>query len=417
MPAPGLASGNGNGDGAPPEHDNLNQLSLGAVVGKRVAVQNISKSFGGVAALNDVSLTAEPGQVTALIGSNGSGKTTLLNVICGYLDADTGSVELDDRRTNGLHPHQVSRLGVGRTFQTPTIPRGVSVRDVVASGRYASDHIGFLASILRLPRYRRAQRKDRAEAMEFLRLAGIDQLADQEAASLPLGSRRLVEVARTLCAEPGVVLLDEPASGLNDEEVLHLADLIGAMAAAGATVIVIEHNFRFITSVAGVVHVLHLGSVIASGSPDEIARNKDVIASYLGDASTSDRTRREKAPAAAPTSLQPGTEPEPLLRLEGIESGYGDLRVLRGVSMSIQTGTIEVVLGRNGVGKTTLLSTLAGLLPLSKGSLKLQGRDGQSIHRLPPSDGGDHAGPRGQTHLPSAQHLGERHARNLRLET
>ena len=388
MPAPGLASGNGNGDGAPAEHDNLNQLSLGAVVGKRVAVQNISKSFGGVAALNDVSLTAEPGKVTALIGSNGSGKTTLLNVICGYLDADTGSVELDDRRTNGLHPHQVSRLGVGRTFQTPTIPRGVSVRDVVASGRYASDHIGFLASILRLPRYRRAQRKDRAEAMEFLRLAGIDQLADQEAASLPLGSRRLVEVARTLCAEPGVVLLDEPASGLNDEEVLHLADLIRAMAAAGATVIVIEHNFRFITSVAGVIHVLHLGSLIASGSPDEIAHNKDVIASYLGDASASDSSRRERAPAAAPTSLEPGTEPEPLLRLEGIESGYGDLRVLRGVSMSIQTGTIEVVLGRNGVGKTTLLSTLAGLLPLSKGSLKLQGQRRRSIYRLPPSTAG-----------------------------
>ena len=146
------------------------------------------------------------------------------------------------------------------------------------------------------------------------------------------------------------------------------------MAAAGATVIVIEHNFRFITSVAGVVHVLHLGSLIASGSPEEIARNKDVIESYLGEASASGRTRREKTSAAAPTSLQPGTEPEPLLRLEGIESGYGDLRVLRGVSMSIPTGSIEVVLGRNGVGKTTLLSTLAGLLPLSKGSLKLQGR-------------------------------------------
>ena len=374
QPVPDHGNGNGTGRADAAQLRNLEGLSMGSVTGKRVAVENISKSFGGVAALKDVSLTAVPGQVTALIGSNGSGKTTLLNVICGYLDADTGSVELDDRRTNGLHPHQVARLGVGRTFQTPTIPRGVTVRDVVASGRYAGDHIGFLASILRLPRYRRAQREDRRQALEFLKLAGIDQLADHEAASLPLGSRRLVEVARALCAQPGVVLLDEPASGLNDEEVLHLADLIGAMAAAGATVIVIEHNFRFITSVAGVVHVLHLGSLIASGSPEEIARNKDVIESYLGEASASGRTRREKTPAAAPTSLQPGTEPEPLLRLEGIESGYGDLRVLRGVSMSIPTGSIEVVLGRNGVGKTTLLSTLAGLLPLSKGSLKLQGR-------------------------------------------
>ena len=366
------ASGNGNGS-------SRERAGLPLVDGKRVSVEGVSKSFGGVAALQDVSLTAKPGEVTGLIGSNGSGKTTLLNVICGYASASSGSVKLDGTTISRLKSHQIARLGVGRTFQTPTMPRGVSARDVVASGRYAGDHIGFAASILRLPRYRRAQRADRLEAAELLQLAGIERFADHDASSLPLGTRRLVEVARTLCARPSVVLLDEAASGLNDEEVVGLAALVRAMADAGATVIVIEHNFKFITSVSRTVHVLHLGRLIASGAPDEISRDRQVIESYLGKASGTSRDRKA-AVAAEPI---PTAEAAPLLELRGIESGYGDLRVIRGVSMSIPTGSVEVILGRNGVGKTTLLSTIAGLLPTSKGSVTLLERSvgGYSSYR------------------------------------
>jgi branched-chain amino acid transport system permease protein len=342
-------------------------LKLPPVRGQRISVDNVSKSFGGLAALAGVTLTAEPGQVTGLIGSNGSGKTTLLNVICGYVPANGGTVKLDGNVITRLKPHQVARLGVGRTFQTPTMPRGVSVRDVVASGRYAADHIGFLASILRLPRYRRAQRADRQEAGELLRLAGIERFADQDASSLPLGTRRLVEVARTLCARPSVVLLDEAASGLNDTEVAGLAMLVRAMAEAGATVIVIEHNFRFITSVSRTIHVLHLGRLIATGAPEEISRDQQVIESYLG--KTADAPRERKTPVVADP-----VPAAPLLELHGIESGYGDLRVLQGVSMSVPTGSIEAVLGRNGVGKTTLLSTIAGLLPAWRGTVSLLGK-------------------------------------------
>jgi len=366
------ASGNGNGS-------SRERAGLPLVDGKRVSVEGVSKSFGGVAALQDVSLTAKPGEVTGLIGSNGSGKTTLLNVICGYASASSGSVKLDGTTISRLKSHQIARLGVGRTFQTPTMPRGVSARDVVASGRYAGDHIGFAASILRLARYRRAQRADRLEAAELLQLAGIERFADHDASSLPLGTRRLVEVARTLCARPSVVLLDEAASGLNDEEVVGLAALVRAMADAGATVIVIEHNFKFITSVSRTVHVLHLGRLIASGAPDEISRDRQVIESYLGKASGTSRDRKA-AVAAEPI---PTAEAAPLLELRGIESGYGDLRVIRGVSMSIPTGSVEVILGRNGVGKTTLLSTIAGLLPTSKGSVTLLERSvgGYSSYR------------------------------------
>ncbi len=352
--------------------DAVPDMRLPRVTGKRLTVKGVGKAFGGVKALQDVSVTAEPGEVTALIGSNGSGKTTLLNVICGYIRADSGAVTIDDTDVSHLKPHQVARLGVGRTFQTPTIPRGVSVRDVVASGRYSRDHVGFAAAVLRLPRYWRSQREDRREAMKLLSIVGLEHLADVDAAKLPLGTRRLVEVIRALCGQPGLVLLDEPASGLNDEEAIRLAAVVRAVAAAGAAVIVIEHNFRFITSVSQTAHVLHLGRLIASGSPEKVAQDRGVVEAYLGEASQAGPVgvRRESANGVGGKA----DDRPPLLEVTGVESGYGDLRVLRGVSLSVRPSTIEVVLGRNGVGKTTLLGSIAGLLPVWKGSVTLAGR-------------------------------------------
>jgi branched-chain amino acid transport system permease protein len=262
--------------------------ALSRIKGMRLEIDGVTKSFGGVAALKEVSLAAEPGEVTALIGSNGSGKTTLLNVICGYAAPQGGSVKLEGREISRLKPHQIARLGIGRTFQTPAIPRGVSVRDTVASGRYAGDHVGFLSAILRLPRSWRSLRADRREATALLELVGLTAVADAEAAAQPLGTRRLLEVVRALASEPGVVLLDEPASGLNDQEVDRLADLVSRLAGAGSTVVVIEHNFRFIRRIAQTVHVLHLGQLIASGTADEIVEDRQVVESYLGQASAAD---------------------------------------------------------------------------------------------------------------------------------
>jgi branched-chain amino acid transport system permease protein len=354
-------------------------LPLARFNGKALEARHVKMYFGGVKALRDVSLAAEPGKVTALIGSNGSGKTTLLNVICGYARPQEGSVLLDSEPISELSPNRRARLGVGRTFQTPTIPRGVSVRDVVASGGYARDHIGFAASMMRLPRYWRAQRADRAVADVLLDMVGLSGVAEQEAASLPLGTRRLVEVTRALCGEPGVVLLDEPASGLNDAEVERLADLLTQLAKAGATVIVIEHNFRFIRRIADIVHVMHLGQVIASGSIAQVTNDPAVIKSYLGTGPhkrAGDDTR-----SVSVRSRQPATPAEPTLIVDRIESGYGDLRVLRGLSLSVAPGAIEVVLGRNGVGKTTLLSNIAGLLPTWQGSILVRGK---SIAKMKP---------------------------------
>ena len=217
---------------------------LPELVGRELAVAGVAKRFGGLKALDDVSLTAAPGRVTALIGANGSGKTTMLNLICGFSKPNEGTVTFGDTTLAGMPAHEVARVGVGRTFQTPSVPRGVSVLDVIASGRFVVDSCSVWSSILRLPRYWRSRRADRREALVLLELVGLAHLANQEASSLSLGTRRLVEVARSLSATPGLLLLDEPASGLSEEEVNRLGEVITAAAKAGATVVLIEHNFR-----------------------------------------------------------------------------------------------------------------------------------------------------------------------------
>jgi branched-chain amino acid transport system permease protein len=252
--------------------------------GERLMVRSVSKSYGGVHALRGVSLTAEPGQVTGLIGSNGSGKTTLLNAICGYLELEDGVIELGEGRLSGRPPHTIANFGVARTFQTPSIPHGVSVADVVASGRYRRERCGVGSSIFRLPHYWASRRRDREEALAYLDFIGLAHLADDEAGSLSLGMRRLVETVRALCDQPKLLLLDEPASGLSEEEVERLGDVIRVAADAGTTVLLVEHNFSFVTRIADVVHALHAGELIASGPAATIGDDQRVVDSYLGPA-------------------------------------------------------------------------------------------------------------------------------------
>jgi branched-chain amino acid transport system permease protein len=274
--------------------------------GKRLSVEDVSRSFGGVKALQDVSIVAEPGRVTALIGSNGSGKTTLLNAVGGYSHADGGKISLGDAEIESFSPHRVARLGVGRTFQTPSVPRGLTVLDVVAAGRYRDEKVGVFSSMLRLPAYWRTRRRDREEASAALDAVGLSHLAGEEASTLSLGTRRLLEVARALCGKAELILLDEPASGLSEGEVDVLGEVVRAAAEAGTTVVLIEHNFRFIVAVSDSVHVLHAGRLIASGTAQEIGNDPGVIESYLGS-----RTAVDGATKAAPKRIPPRPIVEP----------------------------------------------------------------------------------------------------------
>ncbi len=252
------------------------------ISGGTLEVGKLSKAFGGNQALRNVSLRAEPGVITALIGPNGSGKTTLLNLVCGFYRRDSGSITVAGASIAKASPDRIARLGIARTFQTPLIPPGITVRDVAISGRYTSDRAGFLSAVLRSPHFRRVRARDLARAEEILRLTGLIHLADSEAVALPLGMRRMLEVARALIREPKVLLLDEAASGLDETEVQTLASVIRQIRDAGCTVVLVEHNFDLVLSLADRIVVLARGGVLAEGTPAQIEANVHVRDEYLG---------------------------------------------------------------------------------------------------------------------------------------
>jgi branched-chain amino acid transport system permease protein len=253
-----------------------------ALAGATLEVDAVAKRFGGNTALSGVSLRAEPGRITALIGPNGSGKTTLLNMICGFYSLDSGRISVGSTAINGRRPHPVARAGVVRTFQTPLIPRGLTVAETVATGRYATAYSAMPVAVLRLPAHRRGLRADARAVDDALAVTGIAHLADEEAVSQPLGIRRLIEVARAVVADPRIVLFDEIASGLDDDEVTDLSAVMRELAAAGTTVVLVEHNFGLVLEVADQIYVLANGAVVASGPPAEIAAHPAVLREYLG---------------------------------------------------------------------------------------------------------------------------------------
>ena len=263
--------------------------------GLELEVKNACRGFGGIQALDDVSLVAHPGRITALIGSNGSGKTTMLNGISGLVRFDSGSVLLGGTEVSRQPPHRIARLGVSRTFQTPAIPQSLPVWEVVAGSRYVRPRVGVLAAALRLPSYLKVSAQDRVVAEAALRTVGIDHRADELATSLSLGTQRLVEVARALAASPSVILLDEPASGLETSEVEQLAESLRTLRAHGQTVVLVEHNFRFVLSIADDIYLLDRGTVIAAGSPEQIMEDDAAMAAYLGGSSV--RRRLPQGPA------------------------------------------------------------------------------------------------------------------------
>ncbi len=240
--------------------------------------------FGGVHALTEADFTIAPGTVTSLIGPNGAGKTTLLNAITGMVPLTSGAVLLNGVDIAGLPSHKRAEAGVVRTFQNLEVFTSMSVLENVMAGRHALTRYSVTASLLRTPGFRRAERECREAALDCLEFVGLADLAHAPAGDLPYGKQRLLEMARALAAAPKLLLLDEPAAGLNSKETAELGNLIRAIRdRRGVAVGLVEHDMDLVMSVSDFVTVLHFGHPLAAGTPEAIQANPEVIKAYLGE--------------------------------------------------------------------------------------------------------------------------------------
>jgi ABC-type branched-subunit amino acid transport system ATPase component len=245
-------------------------------------VQGLTKRFGGVVALDRVDLTITGGQIKGLIGPNGAGKSTFFNVITGVFRADAGDVRFDGHRINGLPPHALVALGMVRTFQKIHPFRGMTVLESVMVGRHARSRAGVFAAMARPPRVGAEERQIREAALAALEFVKLGAHGGEPAENLPLGLQRLLQLACALVTEPRLLLLDEPASGLNSSETAEVAELLLAIRAEGKTIMLVEHDMSLVMKISDDLTVLNFGRKLAEGSPEAIRKNPEVIRAYLG---------------------------------------------------------------------------------------------------------------------------------------
>jgi len=248
-----------------------------------VDVKNLSKRFGGLKAVESLSFSVNNGSVHALIGPNGAGKTTVLNLISRFYTADEGQVFVQGENILTMRDYDIFRTGIARTFQNLEIFGDLSVFENVMTARFRFMKSGVIANMLRLPRSRSEERKNKDRVKQIISLVGLQDIAFKRAGSLPYGQQKLVELARAMALEPKVLLLDEPAAGYNTEEVGKLAQLLLKVKdILKASILLVEHNMSLVMAISDRITVMHHGQFLAEGTPPEIEKNPAVIEAYLG---------------------------------------------------------------------------------------------------------------------------------------
>ncbi|GAC1646684.1 MAG: ATP-binding cassette domain-containing protein [Candidatus Dormibacteraceae bacterium] len=348
-------------------------------------LDKVQRHFGGVHAVDGVSLEVEQGSIQGLIGPNGAGKTTLVNVITGYVPFQSGKAWLQSDEVTGLPAHRIAALGMSRTFQNIRLFKDLTALENVVVGMHTRRRDDTLAQLATLPMFRRDQRSRLDEARKLMDTVGLaaKDLGGRPAGTLPYGDQRRLEIARALALRPRLLILDEPAAGMNPSEKQGIRDLIERLNQDGLTILLIDHDMRLVMGVCKRVAVLDFGRKIAEGTPDEVSTDAAVIKAYLG-------TRGDKEVASAPGAVAVGeadeeldaagsgsvTEPnEAILEVRDLTVSYGAVTAVRGASLRVAAGEVVALIGANGAGKSTILNTLSGLIRPDSGNAVFDGLD------------------------------------------
>lgn len=248
----------------------------------RLVIEGVSRSFGGVRALEDVSFVVEPGTIHGLIGPNGAGKTTLVNILGGLLPPSTGRMSYKSYDLHRLAVHQMAAIGIARTFQNIRLFPHLSCLENVQAGQHLTSRRALLPRLLQLPSARQEDRRLHEVAMEMLSRVGLDQKANYQSRNLSYGERRRLEIARALSLKPNLLLLDEPVAGMRQGEATVVAELLRSLCYEGVTILLIEHNMSFVMRLCSRITVLDFGRMLFTGTPAEVRGSREVIEAYLG---------------------------------------------------------------------------------------------------------------------------------------
>jgi branched-chain amino acid transport system ATP-binding protein len=246
-------------------------------------ISGLNRSFGGLHAVNNVGFSVAQGMIKGLIGPNGAGKTTLFNLISGVIAADSGSITFNGKSIYNVPPYKIAACGIMRTFQNIKLFAAMTVLENVMVGVHRKSSAGFLSGLCNYPRSWNEEKRIRRNALEILDMLGIVHLASCDALGIAFGQQRYVELARALAGEPTLLLLDEPAAGLNMQETARLGETIRDIRSRGVTVLLVEHDMSLVMNVSDEINVLSFGKMIAEGKPRDIQKNPEVIKVYLGD--------------------------------------------------------------------------------------------------------------------------------------